>query len=83
MKNTIFFVQVLSILRCNRYSLAHMLVLKIIPNIFLHLCIVLAEHIGDIAIVFVWQPLPQPLQGLLTALLDLEATPSMKRMNFP
>lgn len=47
------------------------------------LSIVLAQHIGDIAIVSVWwQPLLQPLQGLLTALLDLEATPSIKRMNF-
>lgn len=53
-------------------------------NAVVHLCIVLGggKHVGDIA--SVWQQqLPQLLQGLLTALLDLEATPSIKRMNFP
>lgn len=70
------------ILSCHGYASARMLILKIFPQHFL--CIVLAEHIGDIAVVSVWwQPPPQPLQGLLTALLDLEATPSIKRMNFP
>lgn len=39
------------------------------------------QHIGDIAAApDWWKPSDQ---GLLTVLLDLEATPSIKRMNFP
>lgn len=40
----------------------------------------ISEH-NDIAAASEWRRFSD--QGLLTVLLDLEATPSIKRMNFP